>query len=235
MQRAVVDFVQFWLAVGPLASAARRRQFPMTRDWAYRALMHNYHPDHLGDAIHVERLPAFVRVPQGAIANQVELTVLEYAEHLFYVARVTGNLFELTDALLLGMAELIGRRVADCISGWSFVDWILDAALSLLAWLDRFDESMASVLAPVLASVEDDDRYAEDQRFRTAPTLSGNPGRHTGLGPRERAVRSLDRYQHRLRAQERLGLLGSAYGDSAEEVVAHIAEFVAASMSTTSS
>ena len=227
-QRLLVDFVQFWLAVGPLATAARRRQFPMARDWAYRALTDNYQRDHLGDTIHIERLPAFMGVPEGSIANQVELTVLEYADSLFYVARVTADLLDLTGALLPGMAELIGRRVADSITSGSFEDWTLDAALSLLAWLDRFDDPMASPLARVLSPVEDDDRYPEEQRLRIALRLSDNPGRHTDFGPRERARRSLDRYQHRLVGQERLGLLGAAHGENAEEVVAHIAEFLAA-------
>ncbi len=171
----VLDFVQFWLAVSPLMSSARRRRFSMARDWALRALVDDYAPDRLGEAIHVERLPRFTEIDDRPQADQVLPTVLEYADSLFYVARVTDDLFDLTRTLAPYFSDLVTRLFTVGVGQHVVPDWLLDAAMSLLVWLDLHNEERAGGLAQILADFEDDESYPDDQRVCVGLVLSGPP------------------------------------------------------------
>ena len=225
---ALLDFVQFWLAISPLANAAGRRRTSMGRDWAYRALVDGYQENQLDQTIHIERLVHFTDLPGGILVYEAIVAVLEYAQFLFYLGAVTGDLFDLTRALAPYLSDLVGRLLQTGLDQGHVFDPVLDAALRMLYWFDLYDEPRAEAFAPMLGRFEDDESNPESQRLRVALVLSGPPGRHTSLAPPERAQRCLGRYGDRLAGHERLGLLGSSYVGSAEQITAHLNDLLQA-------
>jgi hypothetical protein len=229
-----VDFVQFWIAISPLGSATGRRRFSMARDWAARALVDDYDAMAVGQPIHVERLMRFAFVTDPTLRAQVDLSVLEWATHLFYVSWATGDHLPMARATAPYMLTLAFEVLQGDQDVRDLADDALGAALSITRWLDRYDGERAEQPARALSEFEDHEGYPEAPRLRAALLLSGPPGRRTRMAPEARAARTLSRYGHLLRGHERLALLGSSVAGRSDvalrrfdEILDAVEEYVA--------
>jgi hypothetical protein len=95
----------------------------MARDWACRALVDDYRDDDPGQTVRIARIQRFDGIPASPLIGEIGPAVLEYLGEVFYIARVTNDLYDVARKLASRHAAQVTRALAASIQAGEVPDW----------------------------------------------------------------------------------------------------------------
>ena len=221
LEHALLDFMQFWLAIHPLRLAVIRKQMSVAHDWLIQSLCDVV----AGVVTHAEwrlwRLGSFLRTPHPDIRFVAEDSVIEWVGAYCYYSRVRGVLHEVGREVLPHLIPAFLARTS--------VPGVMRALSMAISWAEKYEPSLAKPIARGLdAAIARPNVPREEAKEAAIALLVSREAEVLGTSKPQRAAAIRNRFGDLLMAHEPLQLLATEIGHDAAAIAAARTEVLSA-------